>query len=219
MAVYRKEKVSNYTRIDNGHFKTRKLSLKAIGLLDMMLSFPDDWSYSISGLTSLVTDGTDSVKSAIRELEKNGYVRITKGHDSKGKYKYTFDIFESPELNRFYGNGFAETGLPSPEAPGNNRSPDSTDMDNQRPKNNDNKRLNINNVLFTAIGSNTEKSATNASTTEDKYPAGKQQDKQKRTHIPINKPAAGTAKSSAACWEDALLAIMPVTGGSDNDNQ
>ena len=92
MAVYRKEKVSNYTRIDNGHFKTRKLSLKAIGLLDMMLSFPDDWSYSISGLTSLVTDGTDSVKSAIRELEKNRYVRITKGHDSKGKYNPKFSL-------------------------------------------------------------------------------------------------------------------------------
>lgn len=75
MSVLRKEKKSNFTVIDNGIFKDRTLSMKAMGLLCLMLSLPDNWDYSIAGLVALVNDGESAVRSALKELEKAGYFR------------------------------------------------------------------------------------------------------------------------------------------------
>lgn len=75
MSVLRKEKRSNYTVIDNSIFKDRSLSMKATGLLCIMLSLPDNWHYSIAGLTALVNDGETAVRSALKELQEAGYFR------------------------------------------------------------------------------------------------------------------------------------------------
>lgn len=75
MAVLRKNKKSNYTVIDNGVFKNKELSLKAKGLLCLMLSLPDSWEYSLEGLVSLSTDGISSVRSALKELENQRYFK------------------------------------------------------------------------------------------------------------------------------------------------
>ena len=75
MAVLRKEKKSNFTVIDNAIFKDRTLSMKAMGLLCLMLSLPDNWDYSIAGLVTLVNDGESAVRSALKELEEAGYFR------------------------------------------------------------------------------------------------------------------------------------------------
>ena len=72
--VFRVERTKNFTVMSNHHFKNKKLSLKAKGLLSLMLSLPDDWNYNMKGLASLSRDGIDSVRSAIKELEHNGYV-------------------------------------------------------------------------------------------------------------------------------------------------
>lgn len=75
MAVLRKEKRSSYTVIDNEVFKDNALSMKAKGLLCQMLSLPDNWNYSIAGLTTLVSDGESAVRSALKELKDAGYFR------------------------------------------------------------------------------------------------------------------------------------------------
>lgn len=78
MAVLRKEKRGNYTVIDNAIFKDSSLSMKAIGLLCVMLSLPDWWNYSIAGLVGIVNDGESAVRSALKELEEAGYFRREK---------------------------------------------------------------------------------------------------------------------------------------------
>ena len=72
--VFRVERNKNFTVMSNHHFKNKDLSLKAKGLLSLMLSLPEDWNYNMQSLASLSRDGIDSVRSAIKELEYYGYV-------------------------------------------------------------------------------------------------------------------------------------------------
>jgi hypothetical protein len=94
----RVHKTANFTVMSNHHFKEKKMSLKAKGLLSLMLSLPDDWNYSVSGLVTLSKDGKDSVMSALAELEEFGYltrVRLTNG---KGQFSgIEYNIFEEPQ--------------------------------------------------------------------------------------------------------------------------
>ena len=103
MAVFRVNKDSNYTCMSNYHLKDRKLSLKAKGLLSVMLSLPESWDYSIKGLAAICKEGEDSIKSTLSELKKTGYLTITKespSKDNSGRYKYIYDIYEKPENTR-----------------------------------------------------------------------------------------------------------------------
>ena len=75
MSTFRVNKNVNYTVMSNHHLQDKRLSLKAKGLLSYMLSLPDDWDYSLKGLTTGCRDGIDSVRSAVRELEASGYLR------------------------------------------------------------------------------------------------------------------------------------------------
>lgn len=85
--------------MSNAHLHDKRLSLKAVGLLSIVLSLPDDWHYTINGLVGSVKDGKDSVESAIKELKKNGYLRVDKiypnGNCNRIQYQYTF--FEKPQ--------------------------------------------------------------------------------------------------------------------------
>ena len=93
--IVRVNKTSNYTVISNNVFKDQNLSLKAKGLLTTILSLPDNWKYSIEGLTSLCSDGRGSVTSAINELIEAGYITRTQKFDDLGKFSgYIYDIFE-----------------------------------------------------------------------------------------------------------------------------
>lgn len=75
MAVFRIEKTKDYTVMSNHHIsKTRLLSLKSKGLLSLMLSLPEDWNYTTRGLAAICKEGTDSIGSALKELEKAGYI-------------------------------------------------------------------------------------------------------------------------------------------------
>lgn len=98
MTVIRIHKTSNYTVMANYHFKERGMSLKAKGLLSLMLSLPDTWEYSISGLVKLSKDGKDSVMSALQELEKFGYLSRTQLVNSKGQFSgVEYNIYEQPQ--------------------------------------------------------------------------------------------------------------------------
>lgn len=98
MSVFRINKTANYTVMSNHHFKEKKMSLKAKGLLSLMLSLPDDWDYSISGLATLSKDGKDSIMSALGELEKFGYLTRQRVTDDKGRFAgVEYNIFEIPQ--------------------------------------------------------------------------------------------------------------------------
>ena len=98
MSIVRVNKTSNYTVLSNYHFKEKKMSLKAKGLLSLMLSLPDTWNYSISGLVALSKDGKDSVMSALVELEKFGYLNRTQMINDKGQFAgVEYNIYEQPQ--------------------------------------------------------------------------------------------------------------------------
>ena len=86
MSVIRIHKTNNFTVMSNFHFKEKKMSLKAKGLLSLMLSLPENWNYSVSGLVRLSKDGKDNVMSALQELEKFGYLTRQQQFNAKGQF-------------------------------------------------------------------------------------------------------------------------------------
>lgn len=100
MAIVRVHKTNNFTVMSNHHFKEKRMSLKSKGLLSLMLSLPDDWNYSISGLVKLSKDGKDSVMAALAELERFGYLTRNRTTNSKGQFSgVEYNIFEQPQLD------------------------------------------------------------------------------------------------------------------------
>lgn len=98
MAVYRVERTRDYTIMSNCHLKDTALSLKAKGLLSLILSLPDDWNYSTRGLASICKEGVELIGNTIKELEKAGYIvrRQLRGDNGKlGIVEYT--IYEKPQ--------------------------------------------------------------------------------------------------------------------------
>ena len=85
MEVFRIEKTRDYTVMSNHHLRNTGLSLKSKGLLSMMLSLPEDWNYTTRGLAKICKEGTDSIGSALKELERAGYIIRNRLRDSKGK--------------------------------------------------------------------------------------------------------------------------------------
>ena len=97
MAVFRIEKTRDYTVISNHHLRDTGLSLKSKGLLSMMLSLPEDWNYTTRGLAKICKEGTDSIGSALKELERAGYIVRNRLRDSKGKIvDVEYVIYETP---------------------------------------------------------------------------------------------------------------------------
>lgn len=99
MAVFRVNKTNGYTVMSNFHLKDKRLSLKAKGLLSLILSLPDEWIYTIGGLVAICIEKEVAVKTALNELKRNGYLRIDKIKPCKengGRYEYIYNIFEQP---------------------------------------------------------------------------------------------------------------------------
>ena len=98
MAVFRIEKTRDYTVMANHHLRNTELSLKAKGLLSLMLSLPEEWDYTTKGLAHICKDGVDSICAGVRELEEQGYVvreRIRNPNGQLGAIEYT--ILEQPQ--------------------------------------------------------------------------------------------------------------------------
>ena len=101
MTVIRVNKTTDYTVMSNTHFKEKGMSLKAKGLLSLMLSLPDSWDYSIVGLCAICKENETAIKSTLSELKLFGYLVITKkkpNETASGRYEYEYNIYENPQV-------------------------------------------------------------------------------------------------------------------------
>ena len=126
MAVFRIERTRDYTVMSNHHLRNGKLSLKAKGLLSMMLSLPEDWNYTTRGLAAICKEGVDAIGGALRELETAGYIVRHQLRDRQGRISDTeYVIYEQPQDRRTrirhsgygftrYGNRYGQTGYGKP---------------------------------------------------------------------------------------------------------
>ena len=131
MAVFRIEKTRDYTVMSNCHLRDMRLSLKAKGLLSQMLSLPEDWDYTLTGLSTINRESKDAVRSAIRELEQCGYIERRQTTDRQGKFSGNEYVIhetpiepekrepeEEPEPSSAYpSSAYPSSGNPSSEKP------------------------------------------------------------------------------------------------------
>ena len=98
MPFFRVNKTKDYTIMANHHLKNRELSLKAKGLLSVMLSLPEDWHFTVHGLVSICKEGRDSISGAVRELEEAGYIVRHRLRDKEGHINgLEYIIYETPQ--------------------------------------------------------------------------------------------------------------------------
>ncbi len=98
MAVFRVEKNRGYTVMSNHHLRNKDLSLKAKGLLSQMLSLPEDWDFTLKGLSLINREQIDAIRAAIRELEQAGYIVRSRERDSQGRLRGAdYVIYEQPQ--------------------------------------------------------------------------------------------------------------------------
>ena len=103
MAVFRVEKNKGYTVMSNHHLRNAELTLKSKGLLSQMLSLPENWDYTLQGLSLINREKIDAIREAVRELERAGYITRSRVRNDKGQLTGTeYVIREQPQ-------GFAPT--------------------------------------------------------------------------------------------------------------
>ena len=124
MTVFRVEKNANYTVMSNEHLRNRDLSLKAKGLLSQMLSLPEEWDYSLEGLSRINREGVDAIRTGIRELEEHGYLERRRLRDGFGRLAGTEYVVReravarpSPPESDEPALGFPMQGSPAQERP------------------------------------------------------------------------------------------------------
>ena len=99
MAVFRVERNNGYTVMSNHHLRNKELTLKAKGLLSQMLSLPENWDYTLKGLSLINREQIDAIREAVRELEKAGYIVRTRERDEKGRLRGAdYVIYELPQI-------------------------------------------------------------------------------------------------------------------------
>ena len=98
MAVFRVERNTGYTVMSNHHLRNKALTLKAKGLLSQMLSLPEDWDYTLAGLSHINREKIDAIREAVKELEKAGYIIRSRERDEKGRLRGAdYIIYEQPQ--------------------------------------------------------------------------------------------------------------------------
>lgn len=145
MSVVRVNKTSDYTVMSNHHFKNRKLSLKAKGLLSQMLSLPDNWDYTVIGLCAINKENETAITSALNELKEQGYLVVTKlmpNQTQSGRIEYVYDIYEQPQEKQ--GIDFQGIEIQSIE----NQILENPTQLNTKESSTKNKKLNIKNVIY-----------------------------------------------------------------------
>lgn len=96
MSKIRVNNTKGFTMMSNYHFQDKGISLKAKGLLGLMLSLPSNWDYSVNGLVAIVKENKAAVQSALKELEEHKYLKRTRVQDETGRFDYVYDIYEKP---------------------------------------------------------------------------------------------------------------------------
>lgn len=136
MAVYRVNKNRGYTVMANYHLRDKRLSLKSVGLLSKMLSFNDGWKFSTRGLAAICKEGPDAILSALRELEKTGYLVRHQERNANGKMgSMVFEIYEEPQ-----------EVLPDTEKP-HTENPDTVNPVTEQPYTDKSAQINTNQVI------------------------------------------------------------------------
>lgn len=102
MSINRLYEKYSYTVIENNILRDKTISLKAKGLLCLVMGLPDDWKFSLNGLSSICKEGVEAIKTAMDELEKNGYLIRNRTRDC-GKYNTEYDFFEIP-VNEYFSD-------------------------------------------------------------------------------------------------------------------
>ncbi len=98
MPVIRVKKTKNYTVMSNFHLRDKRLSAKAIGVMSIMLSLPDDWDFTIGGLMQIIKDGRDSIAGALHELERYGYLHREQERVKSGVFGgFVYTLYEEPQ--------------------------------------------------------------------------------------------------------------------------
>ena len=163
MAVFRINKTKDYTVMSNYHLRDKELSCKACGLLSKMLSLPDEWDYTTRGLAAICKDGVDSISSALKELEKRGYLVRNRIRDPKGRIIDTeYMIHETPHTT------CPDTENPDMDMP-DIVAPDADVLDTEKPAQLNTKK------------SNTQKSNTDLSNTHSFFPSSEKASKDRMT--------------------------------------
>ena len=148
MAVFRIERTRDYTVMSNHHLRNANLSLKAKGLLSMMLSLPEEWNYTTRGLAAICKEGVDAIGSALKELETAGYIVRRQLRGANGRITDTeYIIYEQPQPKKM-------DMLPSDVVSPDTENPDMVKPDTEKPA-----ELNIEK-------SNTQKSITQGASTD-----------------------------------------------------
>lgn len=96
MSMIRVNNTKGFTVMSNYHFQDKEISLKAKGLLGLMLSLPSNWDYSVNGLVAIVKENKAAVQTALKELEEHKYLKRTRVQDETGRFDYIYDIYEKP---------------------------------------------------------------------------------------------------------------------------
>ena len=136
MAVFRIERTRDYTVMSNHHLRNANLSLKAKGLLSMMLSLPEDWNYTTRGLAKICKEGVDAIGAALRELEGAGYIVRHQRRDKSGRITDTeYVIYEQPQPD------LSQPDTASPDT----ENPDMVKPDTEKPA-----ELNTQNVILSS---------------------------------------------------------------------
>ena len=121
MAVFRVDKTADYTVMSNTHLREKELSLKAKGLLSLMLSLPDNWDYSIEGLVAICKESETAVKSTLGELKKFGYLDISRNRTQAGLFDYVYTVYEKPKGDKpkvdYPPTDYPPTDYPSVDEP------------------------------------------------------------------------------------------------------
>lgn len=116
MAVFRVERTRDYTVMSNHHLKDGELSLKAKGLLSMMLSLPDEWNYTTRGLARICKEGVDAIGKALKELETAGYIVRRQLRGANGRITDTeYTIYEKPHRPEPPQPGTTSPDTPPPD--------------------------------------------------------------------------------------------------------
>ena len=95
MAVFRVHKNKDYTTMSNYHLRDTNLSLKAKGLLSLMLSLPEDWDYSVRGLEKICVETKDTINGILKELETNNYLERKRVYCNGKISNWEYNIYEN----------------------------------------------------------------------------------------------------------------------------
>ena len=116
--VFRVVKTKNYTMMSNQHLKDKRLTLKAKGLMSVMLSLPENWDYTLRGLSAISKEGVDTISEAVKELERSGYVIRNRKRDERGRLSGTeYLIYEDCHMNSQPAQDAPEPEKPKRENP------------------------------------------------------------------------------------------------------